>query len=348
MGSLVDGLAAGQPIGEEGYEELIRARTPQLAEELAGRAREACEAVYGDAVFVRGLIEFTNVCRNDCYYCGIRRSNRSCERFRLTGEEVMACAQAGWEAGFRTFVLQGGEGPDGDDEPLAALVAELKASFPGCAVTLSVGERTTAGYRLLRQAGADRYLLRHETASEDHYRRLHPPAMTLARRLACLGELRGLGFAVGAGFMVGSPFQEPRHLAADLALIADFRPEMCGIGPFVPHHATPFADEPAGTVELTCYLLSLIRLTCPAVLLPATTALEALDPLGREAAILAGANVVMPNLTPEEAQGRYHLYDNKPASATTAAQKWESLSRRVAPLGRRLAVDRGDPAPNRS
>ena len=280
------------------YAALIDARTSALADELAGRARETCEAAYGDAVFARGLIEFTNVCKNDCYYCGIRRSNRACERYRLAPEQILACADAGWQAGFRTFVLQGG----------------------------------------------DRYLLRHETATAAHYRQLHPAAMTLQRRMACLSDLREAGFAEGAGFMVGSPFQTTEHLAADLAFIQEFRPEMCGIGPFVPHRDTPFAAEAPGTVELTCYLLSLVRLAHPTVLLPATTALEALDPRSREKGILAGANVVMPNLSPPERQGDYALYDGKPRSSADAARKWADLAARLEPLGRRLVEDRGDPA----
>ena len=226
----------------------------------------------------------------------------------------------------------------------AGVVADLKAAYPGCAVTLSVGERSRESYRHLRAAGADRYLLRHETATAAHYRQLHPAAMTLQRRMACLSDLREAGFAVGDGFMVGSPFQTTEHLAADLAFIQEFRPEMCGIGPFVPHRDTPFAAEAPGTVELTCYLLSLVRLAHPTVLLPATTALEALDPRSREKGILAGANVVMPNLSPPERQGDYALYDGKPRSSADAARKWADLAARLEPLGRRLVEDRGDPA----
>lgn len=341
--ALVAKLARGHGLSLDEYAALIDARTPALADELAGRAREVCEAVYGDGVFARGLIEFTNICKNDCYYCGIRRSNRACERYRLTRKQILACADAGWRAGFRTFVLQGGEDPAATDEWLAGVVGALKAVHPGCAVTLSVGERSRESYERLRAAGADRYLLRHETATSAHYERLHPAGMTLGARLACLDALRAAGFAVGAGFMVGSPFQTTEMLAADLALIQEFRPEMCGIGPFVPHRDTPFAAEAPGTVELTCYLLSLVRLAHPTVLLPATTALEALDPCGREKGILAGANVVMPNLTPPEHQGDYALYDGKPRSAADAARKWAALAAQLEPLGRRLEVDRGDP-----
>lgn len=344
IATLVAKLVSEHTLSLDEYAALIDARTSALADELAGRARETYEAAYGDAVFARGLIEFTNVCKNDCYYCGIRRSNRACERYRLAPEQILACADAGWQAGFRTFVLQGGEDPAATDEWLAGVVADLKAAYPGCAVTLSVGERSRESYRHLRAAGADRYLLRHETATAAHYRQLHPAAMTLQRRMACLSDLREAGFAVGAGFMVGSPFQTTEHLAADLAFIQEFRPEMCGIGPFVPHRDTPFAAEAPGTVELTCYLLSLVRLAHPTVLLPATTALEALDPRSREKGILAGANVVMPNLSPPERQGDYALYDGKPRSSADAARKWADLAARLEPLGRRLVEDRGDPA----
>lgn len=231
MLELVDKLAREHALSQDEYAVLIDGRTPALADELAGRAREACEAVYGNAVFARGLIEFTNICKNDCYYCGIRRGNGACERYRLTREQILACADAGWRAGFRTFVLQGGEDPAVTDEWLAELIGALKAAHPGCAVTLSVGERSAESYRRLRAAGADRYLLRHETATPSHYERLHPAGMTLGRRMARLSDLRGAGFAVGAGFMVGSPFQTTEMLAADLAFIRRFRPEMCGIGP---------------------------------------------------------------------------------------------------------------------
>jgi len=324
---------------------LVRHRTPELAEYLAKAARAACEAVYGDALFARGLIEVSNICRNDCYYCGIRRSNRSVGRYRLAPEDVLACAEEGWRAGFRTFVLQGGEDAALTDAWLCAVVEGLKAAHPGCAITLSVGERSLESYRRLRAAGADRYLLRHETATAAHYRQLHPRSLTLEGRMACLQALREAGFAVGAGFMVGSPGQTAAHLAADLVFVQQFRPEMCGIGPFVPHHATPFATHPAGSVELTCYLLSIIRLMNPAVLLPATTALEALDAEGRGRAVRAGANVVMPNLSPPAVQGSYQLYDNKPAGGEAAQQLWDALACKARGWGKRLVEDRGDPAP---
>lgn len=336
-------LCQGHRLTAAQFECLVRNRTPQLAEHLAQAAQRACRAVYGDALLARGLIEISNYCRNDCYYCGIRRSNRQCRRYRLSAEEVLACADDGWRAGFRTFVLQGGEDPAATDEWLCQLVQRLKQAHPDCAITLSLGERSAKSYQRLRDAGADRYLLRHETATAAHYRQLHPSQMTLENRMACLEALRQAGFAVGAGFMVESPGQTAAHLAADLAFIQRFRSEMCGIGPFVPHHATPFAGQPAGSVELTCYLLSIIRLMNPAVLLPATTALEALDPRGRAQAVRAGANVVMPNLSPPAVQGSYQLYDGKPAGGASAQQLWDELQQRARQWGKRLVVDRGDP-----
>lgn len=341
MQALVDKLCSRQSLTEAEYEALIAARTPQLAAELAAWACKACEAVYGSAVYVRGLIEFSNQCDNNCLYCGIRRGNEACERYHLTTEEVLACAREGWDAGFRTFVLQSGESA-ANDEWVATTVRALKQAFPKAAVTLSVGERPRAVYAQWRAAGADRYLLRHETATPAHYAQLHPATMSWENRMACLRALRAEGYAVGAGFMVGSPFQTPAHLAADVKFVETFKPEMCGIGPFVPHSATPFRDYPAGSVDLTCYMLSLVRLAHPGVLLPATTALEALDADGRVKALAAGANVVMPNITPAAQQQRYTLYEGKPASAQTAAQKWAALEEKLAPVGRHLAVDRGD------
>ncbi len=329
-------------VGE--YAALIAGRTPQIAQELARAAVDECERVYGDAVYTRGLIEFTNYCANDCLYCGIRRSNSSCRRYRLTREQILECADEGYELGFRTFVLQGGEDPAVTDEWLCGIVHDLKDAHPDCAVTLSVGERSHESYRALRSAGADRYLLRHETASPAHYRKLHPRSMSYDNRMRCLHDLRELGYTVGVGFMVGSPFQTANDLAADLAFIQEFKPEMCGIGPFVPHHATPFADFAGGTVELTCFLLSIIRLIQPNILLPATTALGTIDEQGREKGIMSGANVVMPNLSPVEVRADYELYDNKICTGDEAAECRGCLGARMISIGRRLVVDRGDPA----
>ena len=340
---LIDRLHAQQSLPASGYEQLVSERTSELAEYAAKLAVGECERVYGDAVYTRGLIEFTNYCKNDCMYCGIRASNATCRRYCLSREQIFACADEGYDLGFRTFVLQGGEDPATTDEWLSEVVSALKDAHPDCAVTLSVGERSRSSYARLREAGADRYLLRHETASPAHYRKIHPRAMSYGNRMRCLHDLRDLGYTVGVGFMVGSPFQTPAELAADLKFIEEFKPEMCGIGPFVPHHATPFANFEGGTVELTCFLLSLIRLIQPNILLPATTALGTIDPQGRERGILSGANVVMPNLSPPEVRADYELYDNKICTGEEAAECRGCLGARMVAIGRRLVIDRGDP-----
>lgn len=339
---LVDRLAAEHALPVEKYEELVRSFSPALAAYAAERAVAARREVYGDEVFVRGLIEVSSHCRNDCRYCGLRRSNRSAERYRLAPEEVLSCCDTGYDLGFRTFVLQGGEDPALTDAVVCDMVSRIKAAHPDCVVTLSLGERSRASYQALRDAGADRYLLRHETADAAHYARLHPPELTLERRLACLRDLREIGYQVGCGFMVGSPGQTSATLAEDLRLVEELRPEMCGIGPFVPHHATPFAEEPAGSVALTCYLLSLLRLIDPCLLLPATTALATLDPRGRERGMLAGANVAMPNLSPMDVREKYELYDNKAHAGSEAAEGLAELRRRMESVGCRVVVDRGD------
>lgn len=338
--SLVDRLAAEHRLAPAEYAALVRGYSPRLAARAAELAVAARRPIYGDEVYIRGLIEIGNVCRNDCLYCGIRRSNRDCSRYQLTEEQVLACCREGWALGFRTFVLQGGEGmPAGK---ACALVRAIKAEFPACAVTLSLGEYPTEDYRAMKAAGADRYLLRHETADRAHYEKLHPPELSFQNRMRCLRDLKGLGFQTGCGFMVGSPYQTPETLAKDLKFVEEFHPEMCGIGPFIPHKDTPFRDFPAGSVELTLYLLSLLRLIHPDLLLPATTALGTLREDGRERGMLAGANVVMPNLSPQDAREKYTLYNGKLHSGAESAQHLEDLKARMAAIGCHVAVDRGD------
>ncbi len=324
------------------YCELIDHRTPAIAEVLAEKAVRARKRIYGNEVFARGLIEFTNYCKNDCFYCGLRVSNKEVSRYRLTSEQILRCCREGWGLGFRTFVLQGGEDPGWTDEKLCELLRAIKREHPGCAVTLSIGERSRESYAKLREAGADRYLLRHETTSPTLYRKLHPQKMSLKNRIACLHALRELGFTVGAGFMVQPPCQTSRDIAQDLKFVEEFKPDMCGIGPFIPHHATPFANHPQGTLELTCYLLSILRLIHPSLLLPATTALGTIDPGGREKGILSGANVVMPNLSPLSVREKYEIYDDKICTGDEAAACWDCLAARMASIGYRMVVDRGD------
>ncbi len=311
-------------------------------ETLFSLARDARKRVYGDAVFIRGLIEISNYCKNDCYYCGIRKSNKNCARYRLTKDEILARCRAGYPLGFRTFVLQSGEDLSYTKNDICDIVRSIKAEFPDCAVTLSLGEKSYDEYAAYYNAGADRYLLRHETATDSHYRRLHPPALSLAERKKCLKALRDIGYQVGCGFMVGSPYQTAENLADDLLFIAEFSPHMIGIGPFIPHRDTPFANMPQGKLDDTLYMLALSRLICPTALIPATTALETIDESGREKGILAGANVVMPNLSPAYAREKYTLYNNKLYTGAEEAEHIDELSKRVENTGCRLVISRGD------
>jgi len=339
---LSDRLIAEHRLSTEEYEELLTNRDEETAAYMAAAADAVRRQYYGTKVFVRGLIEISNICKNDCLYCGIRRSNRSCERYRLSAEDILACAEEGQRLGIRTVVLQGGEDPYYTDDVMCGIVRGIKERYPDCAVTLSLGERSRESYRKLREAGADRYLLRHETADPEHYGRLHPPEMSYDNRMRCLRDLRELGYQTGCGFMVGSPYQTMRNLAEDLTFVETFRPEMCGIGPFVPHHETPFAADQAGSVELTCFLLSVIRLIHPKVLLPATTALGTMHPQGRELGIKAGANVVMPNLSPTDVRRQYELYDNKICTGEESAQCIACLASRIKAAGYEIALGRGD------
>ena len=309
---------------------------------LFEKARIRQKEHFDHKVYTRGLIELTNYCKNDCYYCGIRRSNTNAVRYRLTKEEILQCCENGHELGFRTFVLQGGEDPWFNDERMVDIIQTIKKNYPDCAITLSIGEKSKESYRKFREAGADRYLLRHETANEDHYRYLHPENLSLSNRKQCLYDLKELGYQIGAGFMVGAPGQTMENLAEDLVFLKELNPHMVGIGPFIPHHDTKFAKEEAGNVELTLFLLSVIRIMLPKVLLPATTALGTLDPRGREKGFQTGANVVMPNLSPVKNRKQYELYDNKICTGEEAAECRGCLSRRARSVGYEIVTDRGD------
>ena len=345
MRGLIDALRRERVLPRAELAGLIREISDGDMPYLFDAARETARSRFGNRIYTRGLIEFTNYCRCDCYYCGIRRSNRQAERYRLTQEEILACCRAGYALGFRTFVLQGGEDPYFTDERICELVRAIKSSWPDCAVTLSIGEKEHSSYRLYRKAGADRYLLRHETASPAHYRRLHPPEQTPQRRRQCLWSLKELGYQVGAGFMVGSPYQTPENLADDLLFLHELSPQMAGIGPFIPHHQTPFSAFPAGTLRQTLLMVALTRLILPNALLPATTALGTIAPDGRERGVLAGANVVMPNLSPVGVRKQYALYDNKICTGDEAAECRACLQKRMRSIGYELAVDRGDFVP---
>ena len=321
---------------------LLSNRNNIITEYACEKARQVSLQHYGNKVFARGLIEFTNYCKNNCFYCGIRCSNKKIERYRLTKEEILSCCDIGNELGFKTFVLQGGEDPFFTDKKILEIITTIKKKYPDNALTLSFGERSYASYLNFKNAGADRYLLRHETANSEHYSRLHPKNLSDIPRKQCLFDLKQIGFQTGTGFMVGSPYQTIENLAEDMRFIADFKPEMLGIGPFIPHKDTPFGDFPAGSVELTLFLLAVSRLLLPHVLLPATTALGTLDQLGREKAILAGANVVMPNLSPLHVRKQYMLYNNKIATGLEAAEGVKKLAENMAAIGYELVHERGD------
>ncbi len=343
---LIDKLSHEGILTGEEYLYLIRSRD-EAREYAAEAARAKRKEFYGDKIYIRGLIEFTNYCKNNCYYCGIRAGNARCERYRLTPGEIVSCSDSGYELGFRTFVLQGGEDPYFTDEVLCGVIKRIKERHPDCAVTLSVGERSRESYKALREAGADRYLLRHETANRAHYETLHPSSMSFDNRQRCIKDLKELGYQVGVGFMVGSPVQTDKDLADEMLFLRTVDPDMVGIGPFIPHRDTPFRGEAAGSAETTTFLLSLIRLTLPRVLLPATTALGTVDPLGREKGILAGANVLMPNLSPAGVRNKYLLYDNKICTGDEAAACIECLKTRIKSTGCEIVTDRGDRAERR-
>lgn len=339
---LIGKLEQQHNLTKEEWIAVIAERNEETAEYLFEKARYWQHKYFGNKVYTRGLIEFTNYCKNDCYYCGIRRSNGHAERYRLTKEQILECCATGYELGFRTFVLQGGEDGWFTQEKLEDIVSSIKTDFPGCALTLSIGERSFESYKRLFEAGADRYLLRHETAEDAHYCKLHPPELSSENRKQCLRNLKKIGYQTGTGFMVGSPGQTPEQLAEDMLFIHELQPHMVGIGPFVPHHETPFSAERGGTVELTLFMIGLLRLMQPKLLLPSTTALGTIDPLGREKGIQAGANVVMPNLSPTSVRKKYELYDNKICTGDEAAECRMCLNRRMEKIGYELVTDRGD------
>lgn len=339
---IINKLKDTHSLTEKEYEYLISNRDEEARNYLMQEADKLKKSVYDNHVYLRGLIEFSNICKNDCLYCGIRRSNKNVERYRLLHDDIMNCCEQGYSLGFRTFVLQGGEDSYYSDEVLEEIIRDIRSTYPDCAITLSLGERTYESYKRLYEAGADRYLLRHETATKEHYEKLHPENMSFDNRMSCLKALKDIGYQVGCGFMVGSPYQTNENLAKDLKFIEEFSPDMCGIGPFIPHGQTPFKNENAGTLELTTYLLSIIRLIKPNILLPATTALGTIDKRGRELGILAGANVVMPNLSPVKVRKQYELYDNKICTGDEAAHCRGCLERRMNSVGHIVENVRGD------
>lgn len=342
MIELIDTLHREGCLDRDEFIRLVSEAGPGERAYAAHEGHRVARETFGNRIYIRGLIEFTNYCVNNCFYCGIRRGNTQVSRYRLDVETIMACCAEGYRLGFRTFVLQGGEDAYYSDAMMIDIISKIRAAYPNCAITLSVGERSNETYLEYFQAGANRFLLRHETADPKHYAMLHPASLSLENREKCLRNLKAIGFQTGCGFMVGTPFQTAENLVDDLLFIRDLEPEMVGLGPFIPHHATPFANFPAGTVEQTLFMISLVRLMLPRALIPSTTALGTLDPEGREKGILAGANVVMPNLSPKRVREKYLLYDNKLATGMEAAEHVEELRRRLLEIGYRIVEDRGD------
>ena len=342
MKTIIEHAKKGECLPAEALEDILYHSNQDTQCELFQAAEEVKTAHYGNSIYVRGLIEFTNYCKNNCYYCGIRASNITVERYRLTKEQILDCCFLGYQNGLRSFVLQGGEDPYYSADAIADLVFSIKSRFPDCAVTLSVGEHSFETYRTWKNAGADRYLLRHETADPIHYGRLHPSALTLKNRIRCLYDLKSLDYQVGCGFMVGSPYQESQHLTKELLFLKEFQPHMVGIGPFIPHKDTPFREETCGSLNTTLVMLALIRLLLPDVLLPATTALGTIHPRGRELGIQAGANVCMPNLSPEIVRDKYSLYNNKLHTGAESAAELSELAKRMNAIGCSIVLSRGD------
>ena len=342
MNSITEKLEKEQFLGKDEFKWLLENNTPELRADLSNRAQRVAGETFGKGVYVRGLIEFSNYCKNDCYYCGIRCGNEQAHRYRLSEQEILDCCAIGYDLGFRTFVLQGGEDPDFSDQMMVELIEKIRAGYDDCAITLSLGERSRAVYEAFFAAGANRYLLRHETATAEHYQKLHPRELLLENRTECLQNLKEIGFQVGTGFMVGSPHQTVENLVADLIFIKALNPQMIGIGPFIPHQHTPYKDAKAGTLEETLLLISILRLMLPKALIPATTALGTIDPNGRELGILAGANVVMPNLSPVSVRKDCSLYDNKICTGDEAAECRVCLSKRMEGIGYEILTHRGD------
>ena len=342
MRELIDKLYKNHILEKEEFLYLIENFDKDTSEYLFSLAQTTSQEHFQKEVYIRGLIEFTNYCKNDCYYCGIRRSNKNVSRYRLSKEEILSCCQNGYELGFKTFVLQGGEDPAFTDEIMIDIIKDMREGYPDCAITLSIGEKSYDQYQAYYEAGANRFLLRHETANEEHYKKLHPESLSLENRKECLRNLKKIGYQVGTGFMVGSPYQTPECLAEDLAFIKELSPQMVGIGPFIPHKETPFKDFPAGSMDLTLFLIGMLRLMLPNALIPATTALGTIDPKGREKGILSGSNVLMPNLSPIGVRKKYELYDNKICTGEEAAECNVCLRNRVASIGYNVVEKRGD------
>jgi len=339
---LIDELMTGRMLSDGQFKDLITKSDEEIDEYIFYNSRKNQYKYFGKKVYIRGLVEISNYCKKDCYYCGIRKSNINSQRYRLNKEDILKCCDAGYDLGFRTFVMQGGEDNFFSDDYMCEIISKIRKKYKDCAITLSIGERSSLSYKRLYEAGANRFLLRHETADSKHYSSMHPHGTTLENRMKCLNDLKNIGFQTGCGLMVGSPKQTVDSLIKDLRFIKDFDPHMVGIGPFIPHNDTPFKDYPSGDVALTLRILGLVRIMLPKVLLPATTALGTASKCGREKGILAGANVVMPNLSPNNVRHKYMLYNNKLSSGLEAAESLNALKKSMSDIGYEVVSERGD------
>lgn len=314
----------------------------EIEDYLFELSRKVTDEIYGKEIFIRGLIEFTNYCKNDCYYCGIRHSNKNITHYRLSKEDILKCCEIGYTSGYRTFVLQGGEDPYFSKERMVDIIKSMRTSYPDCAITLSIGERSFLDYQAFYDAGANRFLLRHETFLDEHYKRLHPTSMSSANRQECLFNLKKIGYQTGSGFMVGSPYQTSENLAEDMLFIKKLSPEMVGVGPYISHKDTPFKEMSSGSVSKTLFILGLLRLMIPTLLIPSTTALGTLDKDGRLLGIKCGANVLMQNITPRSARINYTLYENKDRAGDVDTKTQNPLFEELFKEGYTIASTRGD------
>ncbi|MFV0394557.1 MAG: [FeFe] hydrogenase H-cluster radical SAM maturase HydE [Coprobacillaceae bacterium] len=342
MITIIDKLIKQRRLEDEEYKQLLLYMNETDKEYLFSKAKEVAQETFGNKVYIRGLIEFSNYCKNDCYYCGIRLSNKNVERYRLTKEDILFCCKQGYQLGFRTFVLQSGEDNSYTQKDMCDIIKSIRNEYPDCAITLSMGEKDYDTYKAFYEAGANRYLLRHETINSKHYQSLHPKGMNIENRVACLKHLKEIGFQTGSGIMVGSPNQTVDNIIEDIKFLEELKPEMIGIGPYLPHVDTPFRDKEKGSLERTLIILAILRLMHPKALIPSTTALSTIAPNGREKGILVGANAVMPNLSPITNRTKYQLYNDKACMDEETAESLSLLDQRLHKMGYQISYERGD------
>jgi biotin synthase len=310
------------------------------AAELFAMADDIRKRYFKDEVHIRGIIEFSNYCMKNCFYCGLRRDNKTIERYRISEDEIIDTALKAGELGYKTILLQSGEDGGYTIEGLCAIIKRIRSNLD-CAITLSLGEKSFDEYRSLRDAGADRYLLRFETSDRGLFNKLKPDS-SYENRLDCIKNLKKLGFQVGSGFMVGLPGQTYEILADDILLLRELDLDMIGIGPFLSHHNTPLGNSASGTLDLTLRALAIIRILMPDVHIPATTAMGTVEKGGREKALQCGANVIMPNVTPIKYRKYYEIYPNKICIDDAPSDCRACIEGMLKSLGRAAATNKGD------